>query len=99
VPIGVIRVMRQILRCFEWSWNAADRLAFTEVLATGKPLTADMDEVYRIFGIDAQEIGTLEAYLQEYFSRIMRKLKELDYEKNKQREAQAAKQKKKKMMY
>jgi hypothetical protein len=29
----------------------------------------------------------------------MRKLKELDYEKNKQREAQAAKQKKKKMMY
>ena len=99
VPISVIRVMRQILRCFEWSWNAADRLAFTEVLATGKPLTADMDEVYQTFGIDPQEIGTLEAYLQEYFSRIMRKLKELDYEKNKQREAQAAKQKKKKMMY
>ncbi len=99
VPIGIIRIMRQTLRFFEWSWNAADRLAFTEVLATGKPLAADMAEVYRIFGIDPQEIGTLEAYLQEYFSRIMRKLKELDYEKNKQREAQAAKQKKKKVMY
>jgi uncharacterized protein YbjT (DUF2867 family) len=100
VPIGVIRVMRQVLRFFEWSWNAADRLAFTEVLATGKPLAANMDEVYQIFGIEPQEIGTLEAYLQEYFSRIMRKLKELDYEKNKQKEAQAAKQnKKKKMMY
>ncbi len=99
VPIGAIRLMRQTLRFFEWSWNAADRLAFTEVLATSKPLTADMAEVYRVFGIDPQEIGTLEAYLQEYFSRIMRKLKELDYEKNKQKEAQAAKQKKKKVMY
>ncbi len=100
VPIGIIRIMRQTLRFFEWSWNAADRLAFTEVLATGKPLVANMEEVYRIFGIEPQEIGTLEAYLQEYFSRIMRKLKELDYEKNKQKEAQAAKQqKKKKVMF
>ncbi len=99
VPIGVIRIMRQTLRFFEWSWNAADRLAFTEVLATGKPLTANMDEVYQVFGIESQEIGTLEAYLQEYFSRIMRKLKELDYEKNKEKEKQAAKQKKKKVMY
>ncbi len=99
VPIGIIRAMRQTLRFFEWSWNAADRLAFTEVLATGKPLAADMEQVYRTFEIDPQEIGTLEAYLQEYFSRIIRKLKELDYEKNKQKEVQAAKQKKKKMMY
>ena len=99
LPLGVIRAIRQTFRFFEWSWNASDRLAFTEVLATGKPLTADMDEVYKTFGIEPKEIGTLEAYLQEYFSRIMRKLKELDYEKNKQKEAQAAKQKKKKMMY
>jgi uncharacterized protein YbjT (DUF2867 family) len=96
VPIGVIRLMRQTLRFFQWSWNAADRLSFTEVLATGKPLTADMDEVYQIFGIDRQEIGSLESYLQDYFSRIGRKLKELDYEKNKQKEAQIAKQQKKK---
>ncbi|PSB43142.1 SDR family oxidoreductase [Chamaesiphon polymorphus] len=99
VPIGIIRLMRQTLRFFEWSWNSADRLAFTEVLASGKPLTADMEEVYRVFGIEQQSIGTLEAYLQEYFSRIMRKLKELDYEKNKQKEVQAAKQKKKKVMF
>ena len=99
LPLGVIRAIRQTFRFFEWSWNASDRLAFTEVLATGKPLAADMDEVYKTFGIEPKEVGTLEAYLQEYFSRIMRKLKELDYEKNKQKEAQAAKQKKKKMMY
>jgi uncharacterized protein YbjT (DUF2867 family) len=99
LPLGVIRAIRQTFRFFEWSWNASDRLAFTEVLATGKPLTAEMAEVYKTFGIEPKEVGTLEAYLQEYFSRILRKLKELDYEKNKQKEAQAAKQKKKKMMY
>ncbi len=99
LPIGVIRAMRQTFRFFEWSWNAADRLAFTEVLATGKPLTADMEEVYQVFGMKPQDVGTVEAYLQEYFSRIMRKLKELDYEKNKQKEVQAAKQKKKKAFY
>jgi uncharacterized protein YbjT (DUF2867 family) len=99
LPLGVIRAIRQTFRFFEWSWNASDRLAFTEVLATGKPLTAEMAEVYKTFGMEPKEIGTLESYLQEYFSRILRKLKELDYEKNKQKEAQAAKQKKKKMMY
>lgn len=95
VPISIIRLMRQTLRFFEWSWNAADRLSFTEVLATGKPLTADMAEVYQVFGLEAKETSTLEAYLQDYFGRIGRKLKELDYEKNKQKEAIAAKQQKK----
>jgi hypothetical protein len=42
-----------------------------------------MDEVYKVFGLDPKETTTLESYLQEYFSRIMKKLKELNYEKTK----------------
>jgi uncharacterized protein YbjT (DUF2867 family) len=72
---------RQVFRFFEWTWNIADRLAFSEVRAGGQPLNAPMDEVYEVFGIESKEITTLEAYLQEYFSRILKKLKELDYEK------------------
>ncbi len=82
-PLSLLRTVRKIARFFQWSWNVADRLAFVEVLASGKPLTASMDEVYPVFGLDPKETTTLEAYLQEYFSRIMRKLKELDYEKEK----------------
>ena len=70
-------------RFFEWSWNVADRLAFAEVLASDKPLNTSMAEVYPIFGLDPQETTTLEAYLQDYFSRILKKLKELDYERAK----------------
>jgi hypothetical protein len=42
-----------------------------------------MDEVYKIFDLDVNDTTTLESYLQEYFSRIMKKLKEIDYEKAK----------------
>lgn len=82
-PLSLLRTVRKIARFFQWSWNVADRLAFVEVLASGQPLTASMDEVYPVFGLDPKETTTLEAYLEEYFSRIMKKLKELDYEKEK----------------
>jgi len=85
LPLGVLRTVRGITRFFEWGWNIADRLSFTEVIATGKPLDAPMDDVYRVFGIDPKEVTTLEAYLQEYFGRILKKLKELDSEKAKKK--------------
>jgi uncharacterized protein YbjT (DUF2867 family) len=83
VSLPVLGLMRKVARFFQWGQNTADRLAFAEILASGKPLNAPMDEVYEIFGIDAREMTTLEDYLQEYFGRIMKKLKEIDYEKNK----------------
>jgi len=83
MPIETLRLVRGIARFFQWGWNLADRLAFTEVLVTGDPLTADMAPVYATLGLDPKETTTLEAYLQEYFSRIMKKLKALDYNKEK----------------
>ena len=91
LPLNFLRAMRKFLRFFQWGWNIADRLAFTEVLASGKPLDAPMDEVYKVFGLDSKETTTLEAYLQEYFSRIMKKLKEIEYEKNKAKQKKAKK--------
>ena len=90
LPLNLLRTVRQILRFFQWGWNVSDRLAFTEVLANGKPMDAPMDEVYEVLGLEPKETTTLEAYLQEYFSRIMKKLKEIEFEKDK------AKQKSKK---
>lgn len=83
IPIGLLRFLRGFTRWFKWTRNASDRLAFAEVLASGIPLDAPMDEVYQTFQIDPKEITTLEAYLQEYFDRIMKKIREIDYEKSK----------------
>jgi uncharacterized protein YbjT (DUF2867 family) len=92
MPLAVLRTVQSFLRFFQWGWNVADRLAFTEVLASGKALNAEaMDEVYTIFGLDKQQNTTLEVYLQEYFSRIMNKLKQLDYEKAKSKKLKSKK--------
>lgn len=87
LPLGFLRGVRRVVRFFQWGWNVADRLSFTEVLATGKALDAPMAEVYEVFGLDPKETTTLESYLQEYFGRIMKKLKEIDFEKNKAKKA------------
>ncbi len=81
MPINLLRTVRHVSRFFEWGWNLSDRLAFAEVLATGKPITAQMEDVYKVFQLNPEETTTLESYMQEYFARIMKKLKELDYEK------------------
>ncbi|QIZ71379.1 SDR family oxidoreductase [Oxynema aestuarii] len=80
IPLGLLRAVRRLTRFFQWGWNVSDRLAFAEVLATGKPLTSSMEGVYEVFGLDPDETTSLESYLQEYFSRILKKLKELDYD-------------------
>ncbi|NEP46099.1 MAG: 3-beta hydroxysteroid dehydrogenase, partial [Okeania sp. SIO2H7] len=80
--LSVLRTVRTILRAFEWSQEVANRLAFAEVLAAGKPLAASMDETYKVFALNPEETTTLESYLQDYYSRIIKKLKELEYEQS-----------------
>ena len=93
MPLGVLRAMRSLLGFFQWGWNVADRLAFTEVIARGKILDALMAEVYETFGLKVEDTTTLEDYLKEYFSRIMKKLKEIEFEKNKAKSKAKAKRK------
>jgi uncharacterized protein YbjT (DUF2867 family) len=87
-PTSVLRFFSQVTRFFQWTLNISERLAFAEVLATGQPLDASMDEVYEVFGLDPKEMTTLEDYFQEYFSRITKKLKEIEYEREKQKQKQ-----------
>lgn len=83
VSLTVLGLLRRVTRFCEWGQNTADRLTFAEVLASGKPINAPMEDVYQTFGLDPKETTTLEEYMGEYYSRIMKKLKEIDYEKNK----------------
>lgn len=51
--------------------------AFSEVLSNNETWAAPMDETYQILGIDPASVQGLEEYLQEYFTKIMKKLKEV----------------------
>jgi len=79
MPIGLLRFVRNLALAFEWTWSVAERMAFVEVIASGNPIDAPMTETCDLFGIPLTEITTLEDYLRDYFSRILRKLRELEY--------------------
>ncbi len=79
MPIGLLRFVRNLALAFEWTWSVAERMAFVEVIAGGNPIDAPMESTCNLFQLPLEEITTLEDYLKDYFSRILRKLKELDY--------------------
>lgn len=77
VPVSVLKFTRQITRFFQWTTDVADRLAFSEVLSGNKVFSAPMTDTYSLLGMDPKETTTLELYLQEYYSQILKKLKDL----------------------
>lgn len=78
IPLFLLNGFRVFTQFFEWTYNISDRLAFTEVLGGGKELIAPMESTYTIFNIKDTDTISLEKYLQEYFSKILKKLKELN---------------------
>ncbi|CAH2076693.1 unnamed protein product [Thlaspi arvense] len=77
VPVSVLRVTRQLTRFFQWTNDVADRLAFTEVLSSDTVFSVPMTETNSLLGVDQKDLVTLEKYLQDYFSNILKKLKDL----------------------
>lgn len=48
-----------------------------EVLASNETFSAPMEETYKKLEIDPNSVTTLDAYLSEYYSQILKKLKEV----------------------
>lgn len=79
IPLFAITLLRKILRSFESTWNIADRLQFAEL---STELDSKLVEAAQP-NLDFNKL-TLEQYLQEYFSRIIKKLKETNYQQSQQ---------------
>jgi uncharacterized protein YbjT (DUF2867 family) len=73
IPAFLLGTFRRFFRLFEFTWNIADRLQFSEVLNVKTNINSN--RVFKSF-----EYLTLEEYLQEYFGQILRKLKEVNYQ-------------------
>jgi hypothetical protein len=76
--------MAGVASFFDASVNVAERLAFEQVTGGGQALDAPMEESYAAFGLDSSKTTTLETYLQEYYQTILRRLKDMeaDLDKN-----------------
>lgn len=48
-----------------------------QVLTSDTVFSAPMTETYDLLGVDAKDIVSLEKYLQDYFTNILKKLKDI----------------------
>lgn len=78
VPPVLLGLMRSVTGFFEASLNVAERLAFEAVTGGGARLDAPMEESYAAFGLDPADTTTLEAYLKEYYDTILKRLREME---------------------
>nr|BBA18338.1 photosystem I assembly protein Ycf3 [Heterosigma akashiwo]BBA18477.1 photosystem I assembly protein Ycf3 [Heterosigma akashiwo]BBA18754.1 photosystem I assembly protein Ycf3 [Heterosigma akashiwo]BBA19031.1 photosystem I assembly protein Ycf3 [Heterosigma akashiwo] len=87
IPMSILKLARQFTSLFEWSSNINERLAFVEILEEDQNFSSETLTLYKNFDIDQNNFVTLEVYLQEYFEKILKTLKDLNYEKvSKQRD-------------
>lgn len=80
IPVYLLNLTMYLTSFFQWTWNISERLAFTKMLSTNQSINISMKEMLYLLKLDLQDIESLENYLQEYFKRIMKKLKELNNE-------------------
>ena len=58
--------------------------AFAEVVSGGGCFDAPMEESYAAFGLDAAETTHLEDYLKEYYDTILKRLREMESDLDKE---------------
>ena len=74
IPTIVLSIFKNVLRSLEFTWNIADRLEFSEIFSETK-ITKKLE--YR--NLEINDLLNLEQYLKEYFIKIFKKLKEINY--------------------
>tara|TARA_B100000497_G_C7658164_1_gene396272 strand:+ start:243 stop:1190 length:948 start_codon:yes stop_codon:yes gene_type:complete len=77
IPLPLFSFLHQFFRFFESTWNIADRLEFGLINSGKQVRTPPNNEI-----VWSTEPASLEGYLQEYFGKILRKLKETNYKQS-----------------
>ena len=80
IPVNILKLSSQILGFFEWGQNISDRLAFAEILNVENNFSKSSFDLYKTFKVDPSEIVQLDDYFLEYFIRLLRRLKDINFE-------------------
>jgi len=84
VPPALLSLLQSAMSFFESSLNVAERLAFAEVVSAGGNFDASMEQSYEAFGLDPAETTRLEDYLKEYYDTILKRLREMESDLDKE---------------
>jgi len=77
IPVFAFGILRRFFRFFEFTWNIADRLQFGEITNDSAPKVNSTNNFKWYNGR-----LSLENYLQEYFGKILKKLRETNYQQS-----------------
>jgi uncharacterized protein YbjT (DUF2867 family) len=80
VPLFVLKLVSKVFGVFEWGQNISDRLAFAEILNTENNFSKSTFDLYKLFKIDSEEIIQLDDYFLEYFIRLLKRLRDINFE-------------------
>jgi uncharacterized protein YbjT (DUF2867 family) len=80
IPVFLLKIVSQFFGFFEWGQNISDRLAFAEILNNKNNLSKSTFELYKIFKIDPAELVQLDDYFLEYFIRLLKRLRDINFE-------------------
>ncbi len=74
----LIGLAQGLVSFFEPTVNVSERLSFADVTGGGARLDAPMEETYALFGLDPLETTKMEKYIEEYYDMIIKRLRELE---------------------
>ena len=80
VPLIMLKIISQFFGFFEWGQNISDRLAFVEILNTESNFSESTFYLYKTFKIDSEELIQLDDYFLEYFVRLLKRLRDINFE-------------------
>jgi uncharacterized protein YbjT (DUF2867 family) len=80
IPLIGLKLVSNLLGFFEWGQNISDRLAFVEILNTENNFSKSTVELYKMFKIDSSEIIQLDDYFLEYFIKLLKRLRDINFE-------------------
>jgi len=80
VPLFILNLVSRFFGFFEWGQNISDRLAFAEILNTENNFSNSTFEIYKMFKIDPSELIQLDDYFLEYFIRLLKRLRDINFE-------------------
>ena len=80
VPLFALKLVSGFFGFFQWGQNISDRLAFVEIFNTENNFSKSTFELYKMFKIDPSEIIQLDDYFLEYFIRLLKRLRDINFE-------------------
>ena len=80
IPLPILQFVSSSLGFFEWGQNISDRLAFIKILNDENQFSKSTFDLYKLFKIDSSEVVQLDDYFLEYFVRLLKRLRDINFE-------------------